>query len=203
MEEVFNKLNTKDLFKLKLVCKKFNDIIKINDPDMNRKKRLVMLRKNNELLKLIKQNPDEDWNWYLISKNPNITIEVVESNPDYPWNWSALSLNPNITPNIIKLYKKNWDWEYVSRNPNININFVLENLDKKWDWYYLRHNKAIKESDVKNNPNLPWISSEGEYTIVKTGENTFNMYRNYKVKNVEKNYSYWWMMSKNKFGIIL
>jgi hypothetical protein len=42
----------------------------------------------------IKLNPDKRWNYYNLSKNPNITWDVVAAHPDKPWNYYALSNNP-------------------------------------------------------------------------------------------------------------
>ena len=38
-------------------------------------------------------NPDKDWNWVWLSRNPNITWEFVQKNMDKPWDWDGLSQN--------------------------------------------------------------------------------------------------------------
>ena len=43
--------------------------------------------------KFIKSNPDKPWNWYEVSRNPNITMEFIEANPDKPWDWREISRN--------------------------------------------------------------------------------------------------------------
>lgn len=53
----------------------------------------------------------ELWDWYNLSKNPNITWNIIKNNFDKPWNWHHLSSNPIIT------------WDIVRQNP-----------DKPWDW---------------------------------------------------------------------
>ena len=42
----------------------------------------------NILTYLLEKYPDKpwDWNWYWISKNPNITMKMIETHPEKPWN---------------------------------------------------------------------------------------------------------------------
>ena len=47
--------------------------------------------------KFILDNPIQNWNWYVLSKNPNITMEIIRDNPEKPWDWSEISWNKNIT----------------------------------------------------------------------------------------------------------
>ena len=57
------------------------------------------------------KNLDKPWNWFDLSRNPNITWYIVKANPNKPWDWYELSSNSNIT----------WD-------------IVISNPDKPWDW---------------------------------------------------------------------
>ena len=41
---------------------------------------------------LIEKHPEKPWNWYLISRNPNITMEMIENNIDQI-NFDRLSRN--------------------------------------------------------------------------------------------------------------
>lgn len=64
-----------------------------------------------DLLALLKEYPNETWDWYEISWNPNLTLEIVEmyfyptmkTKPFRSWSWSGLSKCPNITLEDIKL----------------------------------------------------------------------------------------------------
>ena len=67
---------------------------------------------------LLKLFPDEKWNYYALSENPNITWEHVRDNPNIPWDYYGLSCNPNIT------------WEHVRDNPTL-----------PWDYHRLSVNK--------------------------------------------------------------
>ena len=37
-----------------------------------------------KFITFIKENPDKPWNWYLISRNPNITMDIIKANPLIP-----------------------------------------------------------------------------------------------------------------------
>jgi len=74
---------------------------------------------------IIRENPDKSWNWFAISRNPNITWDIIRENPDKPWYWDAISRNPNITMDIIR-----------------------ENPDKPWDWKAISLNKFQKEKQL-------------------------------------------------------
>jgi|SaaInlStandDraft_5_1057022.scaffolds.fasta_scaffold457290_1 hypothetical protein len=57
----------------------------------------------------IKDHPDKDWDWRMVSCNPNITMEIIQDNPDKPWRWywKELSTNPNTHgTQYIPLHKK-------------------------------------------------------------------------------------------------
>ena len=62
-------------------------------------------------------NPDKDWNWNLISENPNITWEIIQNNSDKPWSRNKILSNKNITWEIIQNnFDKKWCWKYISIN---------------------------------------------------------------------------------------
>ena len=45
-------------------------------------------------------NPNKDWEFGLLSSNPNITWSHVIKNPKIKWNYFYLSENPNITIDV-------------------------------------------------------------------------------------------------------
>ena len=60
-----------------------------------RKVRDAINRKWHErYLKFINDNLDKSWNWFEISRNPNITMKNINDNPDIDWDWSEISRNP-------------------------------------------------------------------------------------------------------------
>ena len=70
-----------------------------------------------EWFQFILDNPEYDWKYYLLSRNPNITWEIVKNNPD-----------------------KNWDYNWVSENSNITIDIVKNNPQINWSYYHLSIN---------------------------------------------------------------
>ena len=53
----------------------------------------VSLIETSYLMKFVLDNPDNPWDWIVLSYNPNITIKDVKDNPDKPWNYYYLSCN--------------------------------------------------------------------------------------------------------------
>ena len=83
------------------------------------------------ILHLVNKYPDKPWDWYNISRNPNITMAYILANADKPWDWSGISYNKNITmTDIFNNPDKPWNWSGVSWNPNITIDFIENNIDK-------------------------------------------------------------------------
>ena len=67
---------------------------------------------NQYFFNFISRNMDKPWDWFSLSRNPNVTWDIVEANLDKPWNWDWLSEILQVT------------WEIVEANP-----------DKPWNWY--------------------------------------------------------------------
>ena len=73
--------------------------------------------KNGKFMDFINANPDKNWDWNGISRNPNITMEIINKNLDKPWKWFWISHNPNITMEMINSNPdKPWDWNSISCN---------------------------------------------------------------------------------------
>jgi hypothetical protein len=89
-------------------------------------------------------------------KYENNIIRLIDENPDISWDWSGLSRNPNITWNVIQnnLHKP-WNWRYVSCNPNITWEIILNNINKPWYWDALSHRKDITIDILKQLTNKP------------------------------------------------
>ena len=71
----------------------------------------------NTLVKLLEKFPNKDWEWYHLSKNPNITFQYVLENSDKDWDWDGLSCNPNITfQYVLNHPNEHWNWQNLSSN---------------------------------------------------------------------------------------
>ena len=49
----------------------------------------------NDYLNFIQNNLDKDFDWEDLSYNQNITWELIHANPDKNWHWYSVSRNPN------------------------------------------------------------------------------------------------------------
>jgi hypothetical protein len=56
---------------------------------------------------------EKNWNWAMLSYNPNIPIEFIQQNRDWPWYWILVSRNRNFDVNHIPflwdMYQKHKD----------------------------------------------------------------------------------------------
>jgi hypothetical protein len=77
----------------------------------------------NDLTKLLKLFPDKDWDYNILSRNPNITWEIVHANPDKQWNYAALSHNIFLHDKHSTRYKT-----YISNCKSILNNYLLNDL---------------------------------------------------------------------------
>ncbi len=71
----------------------------------------------NTTMKIVLENPDKDWSYYYLSKNPSITFKDVLENPDKKWNYCMLSLYMNVTF-IDFLDHPEFPWDYTSLSGN-------------------------------------------------------------------------------------
>jgi len=88
-----------------------------------------------EYNQLILDSPDENWNWWNLSRSPWISIDVITTHSNKDWDWYCVSRNPCITwDNIMDNPDLNWDWKAISSNPNITADIIRNNLEYKWAW---------------------------------------------------------------------
>jgi hypothetical protein len=54
----------------------------------------------------------------MLNYNPNITLEFIKSNPNYQWNWNRLSRNPHLTMNFVDecFDLDNTNWDFISQH---------------------------------------------------------------------------------------
>jgi len=79
----------------------------------------------NHLWILIQKNPNKQWNWREISRNPNITWEIIQNNPDKPWNWRYIAWNKFEKHPVIKRKKeKAWLEKYFNEKLQIYLNIA-------------------------------------------------------------------------------
>ena len=101
------------------------------------------------------ENNDIDWDWYELSKNPNITIDFIKKHKDKKLEWYSLTTHHNITmKNITDNPSLPWrNHTSICYNPNITKDYILDN--KKFDIYNISlinftYNPAIYTKNIKN-----------------------------------------------------
>jgi len=103
----------------------------------------------------ISLHPDKSWDYYWLSRNPNITWEIVQANPHKPWDYYWLSMNPNITWEIVSLHPtRPWNYYMLSSNPNITWEIICNDLSS--NDISLHPVKLCHYSWLSCNPNLTW-----------------------------------------------
>ena len=107
---------------------------------MNNSERVA--KYSNHLLTLLKLFPNESWNYYEVSRNPNITWDIIFNDPSLlciksRWIFPGLTRNPNPLTT---------GWNIIKNNPN---------KARDWDSYELSRNPNITWDIVKNNPSPP------------------------------------------------
>ena len=116
---------------------------------------------HNLTMKIIIDNPEFEWDWKILSDNPNIIIKqmLINNNNNEKWKWCFhdITMNKYITMDLIENNKdKEWCWEYMYRNPNLTIEFIKKNKEKLYEWHLISCHKNITMDDITNNPDLPW-----------------------------------------------
>ena len=140
----------------------------------------IQKKQNEYIIEILKQ--DKPWDWYGISRNPNITWDIIKENPEKPWNWCYLSRHPNITFDIIKEYpEKPWDWFGLSCNPNITWDIIQENLDRLWSWSELSSNPNITWDIIQENLDKPW-----NWIAISCNPNILKLPDDFKIKYINE-----------------
>jgi hypothetical protein len=133
----------------------------------------------------IKKNPEIQWNYNSLSKNPNMTWKFIEEtinnieyktlDKDKKWDFKyTLSRNPCITFDIVaNNLEYKWGIEYLSENPNITLKIVRDNPDLEWDTYMLTKNINIKIKDIIENKDI--FKNQNEAILGYTGNPNLNI----------------------------
>ena len=50
----------------------------------------------------MKTRPDKKWDYYYLTKHPDITFEFISSYPDKRWDYNFLTKHPDLTFEFIK-----------------------------------------------------------------------------------------------------
>ena len=142
-------------------------------------------------LELIKKYFNK-WNYYELSKNPNLTEEFILKYLHRNWDMEYLIDNNKITDfNAISKFKyinkkiinkypdKPWDWNWLLwclyddiENNNINLDIIEKNI-KKINFYYLSYNPNLTKEFILKYPYQNW---DTKYILKKFNINLKNKY---------------------------
>ena len=174
-----------------------------------------------ELETILIEYPNQNWDWYQLSMNPNITLDLIIEYLDLSWDWIGVSQNPNLTKNKLDqlrdkgiylntgmlvsnpnlyLYIKDMldngdsnqiNWRSLSMNSSLEIDIITRYKDQDLDWFLISLYANIKTIDLDNNPDLPW-----KYDQLSLNRN-LNINIEYIKKNLDKNWN-WYYLSHHK-----
>jgi hypothetical protein len=174
----------------------------------------------NTLQRLIIAHPDEEWDFTVLSTNPNITIEFMDSTPQFPWeyesycanlnftsrdfnhpkfkcNWSMLSRNQGIQlRNITHHHELPWDFDAISMRTDLTMEFIELHITKKWNWAHVSANLALTMTFVLRHPEIKWhwdsVFRHAQYEITQIDE----FIKSHKLDEFEHSV-YWMGLSMN------
>ena len=81
---------------------------------------------------------DLPWDWWILTRNPNITFEFIEKHINEDWDWGEISKNPNITLEFIETYIDKIDFSELSGNEFIYHNKLVKKKIRIQNFYYLK-----------------------------------------------------------------
>lgn len=132
----------------------------------------------------LREHTSYAWDWYQLSKHPNITLEMIHSSwqlIDVNWMWAGIAKNPNVSIEDLERYapdprhhlihsprltwrhivqrdiRSAWNWRELSKSPAITWNIVQEHPEIIWDWKSLSENPNIDPEFILSTLNTyPW-----------------------------------------------
>ena len=85
------------------------------------------------------------WNWYELSKHPNIHWSDILRHTDLPWDVNGLSANPNLDISVIRANPKiKWNWGEVTMNSGISLNHIIQHPSVPWNYNIVSFNPSIQ-----------------------------------------------------------
>ncbi len=114
---------------------------------------------------MIRNNLTEEWDWYNLSENPNISLEFVEAHLNFPWDANMVYSTKLLPVNFFDKASFVWNWSVLSKNPSLDMGFVSRNRNLWWDWKAMSENPSLTMDlfeQVSNDmgENSPWDSDK-------------------------------------------
>jgi hypothetical protein len=108
---------------------------------------------------IIENNPQFNWDWEEVSKNPNLTLGIIQRNQSKKWEWSSIMKNSYLHNEyyVSEMYKKKlvkqfldncWeDLTKISCHPNRILNWNTDYLDEMIE---IHRNKLKVQNELQN-----------------------------------------------------
>ena len=128
-----------------------------------------------ELEKIVSVYPNKNWDFHLLSQNPNISQQFIDEHPEIPWNNEFRYYNPNIPETFIDEHPEiNWDFKLLSTFHHLSTFFIEKHILESWDYDLLSMHPNIDFHLVKSTPYCPWCY---EMICSRSSFINFNLYK--------------------------
>lgn len=126
---------------------------------------------SNTLQQLLEAYPDKEWNFEMLSYNPNVSMKNIADHPNKNWDFRILSHHSNITvKDVAKHPNLPWLWDHLTTSQFITLQDILdhsdlpsESLDSNsariclpWEYDCVCANPNIEFEDIAKHPKLSW-----------------------------------------------
>ena len=89
--------------------------------------------------------------------------EAVAAEPNQPWDFWKLSKHPEVPWELVVAFShKRWDWQTLSSHPRMNFDDVRSLADKDWDWGALSDHPNVSLETIRTHPGYFWKFSTRE-----------------------------------------
>ncbi len=121
--------------------------------------RVSITKMCNPLVTLMNTFPNKEWDYKMLSHNPNISLDYIYKHPNKNWilnaSRSSVTCITVITmKTILKRPEINWSWYYISTV--ISLEDISNYPDKPWNWSGVSLNHNLTLDFILSNPNKPW-----------------------------------------------
>lgn len=105
---------------------------------------------------IIKNNIDIGWDFYALTKNPNICCNFISEYPEKDWYWKHINKKMKLNEKFLEDNEKNINYKLLSENPYLTEKIIEKNIDKNWDWKILTKSKCVSYDFIRLNCQLNW-----------------------------------------------
>lgn len=106
-----------------------------------------------DLLALVHSPVYRELNWNYVSSNRGITTQDVDAHPELSWDYYGLSRNPNVTLDYVLAHldrNDSWFWDSLSANPHVvtSMRCVHDHPELPWCYNGLARNPKVSIDEL-------------------------------------------------------